>query len=188
MTHLDAKTAIRQAAATAAGVPLARVLWTQDSVEGAWSEFPRVKLSVPGSATPGIPFERTEWDAGAGILRVKVWSLFLVRVTFRIETDRAGGFEAPFAPSDRVAKVLRTSTVSEALSAAGVSLVSVGEFGPFALDWGERELSATVAECLFQVNIPLDITPEGGADWFNRVQVRGTLDGADVIDTTIGPP
>lgn len=188
MTHLDAKTAIRQAAATAAGVPLARSFWTQDPVENSWSEFPRVKLSVAGAGTSGIPFERHEWDAGAGILRVKMWSLFLVRVLIRIETDRAGGFEAPFAPSDRIGKVLRSEGVSEALRAADVSLVSVGDFGPFALDWGERELSAMVAECVFQVNIPLDITPEGGADWFNRVQVRGTLDGGTAIDTTIGPP
>ncbi len=184
MSYSAVKTAISEAVAYAAGVPAARVLWGHTNADGEWTEFPRVKLRASGRATVGLPYSRNEWDSGLGIMRVVMYSMTLIRVTVQYESERADGSESMLNPSDRIGKALRSERVRELLTAASVGLQSVGDFGSTPLNWFERELDAAVSECVFQVALPLDLTPEGGADWFNRVQVRGTVQGDGSVFTT----
>lgn len=189
MTWQLAMQAIRQAVATAAGLALEAVEWQHTGRDGLWTGYPRIKLIPVGNQTRGIPQERYTYDPVAAIMRRAVWSLDTFRVQLRIESDSTSlGDGAPFAPADRIGKVIRTPDVSAALEAANVSLHTLKEFGPFAVTAENRELSVSVAEALFQVNIPVDTTPEGGVGWFNIVQVHYDEGIENVPDLTIYGP
>ena len=189
MTWQTAMQAIRQAVATAAGLALEAVEWQHSGRDGLWTEYPRIKLIPVGNQTRGIPQEKLTYDPVAAIMRRAVWSLDTFRVQLRIESDSTSlGDGAPFAPADRIGKVIRTPEVSAALEAANVSLHTLKEFGPFAATAENRELSVSVAEALFQVNVPVDTTPEGGVGWFNIVQVHYDEGVENVPDLTIYGP
>lgn len=189
MTWQTVQTAIQQAIATAAGLPLSSVEWSHTGRDGEWTGYPRIKLTPMGNWTLGIPEERETFDPVAFVMRRAVWSVDLFRVQIRIECDStAMGDGAPFSPADRLGKVIRTPDVTDALHGASVALQTLREFGPFQATAENRELSVSMAEALFQVNIPVDTTPEGGVDWFNIVQVHydeGTEAMGDI--TVYGP-
>lgn len=172
MTWQIAQNAIRQAIATAAGLSIESVMWSHMGSDGDWTGYPRIKLTPMGNRTMGIPEEWETFDPLTETMHRAVWSVDLFRVQIRIECESTGSGEgAPFSPADRLGKVIRTPAVSEGLHAASVALHTLGEFGPFQAIAENRELSVSIAEAVFQVNIPVDTTPEGGADWFNIVQV-----------------
>lgn len=193
MTWAQVMGAIQTAVATAAGLSVDAVEWQHTGRDGVFTGYPRIKLIPVGNATFGLPEERHTWVPPVGntpgYMRREVWSVDLLRVQVRIESDSTMmGDGGTFAPADRVSKVLRTPEVAAFLEAARVSLHSVKEFGPFLAVAENRELSASVAECLFQVNIPVDTTPQNGADWFNRVELHNRVDDPERVSTVYVPP
>lgn len=192
MTWAQVMGAIQTAVAQAAGLSVLAVEWQHTGRDGSFMEYPRVKLIPAGNRTVGLPEERFTWVPAVGnapaFMRREVWSVNLLRVQVRIESDSTmmgdGGL---FSPADRMAKVLRTPAIGELLEASRVSLLSVNEFGPFQVTAENRELAASVAECLFQVNLPVDTTPENGADWFNRVELHNRVDNPERVSTVFVP-
>jgi len=53
-----------------------------------------------------------------------------------------------------------------------MALQKVDAFGPFTAVAENRELSVSVAMASFQVNVPVDTTPQQGTGYFTRVAIR----------------
>lgn len=179
MTWENAQNAIRSALVQASGLSDSSVAWNIGGNAPVWRSYPRVKLEPMGTRDVGLPDESHTWDSDAALMRVEMRGVTYLRVQVKVETERgSAGLGAPFQPGDRIRKVLRSTSVRAGLAAAGVSILSVGEFTPFADDVESRELVIFIGEVLFHVYVPQDITPPGtGGDWFNRVQIFSDLDG-----------
>lgn len=176
MTWQQSREAIRAAVVAASNLPDTSVVWQETGTDGNWIAYPRIKLAISRNTPVGLPQEVLTWNADTATVRREVWGVSLVAVSIRVESERTSeALGAFFAPGDRIPKVLRTPEIAAILTAGRVSVISVSEFGPFVAPEANRELSAAAIEAVFQVNAPVDTTPEGGAWWFNQVQITGRL-------------
>ncbi len=188
MTWQETRNAIRAAVSFASRLPLEQVRWGDESTGGEWAIFPRVRLFPAGMRVYGLAETRYQWDDTNDLLRAQVFSVDLVRIRLQVECERVSdGSGALAQPAARIAKILRTNEVDELLRAGAATLQGVNEFGAVDVEIDNRDLSVSVVEIILQVNNPEDITPENGVDWFNRVEIRGTVDGTAAPTQTIGP-
>ena len=171
MTWETAVEAIRAAVVEASGLATERVVWTREGSDGTWIEYPRVKLTPVRSQGIGLPTVVHSEAEDKTIIR-EVYSVHLLTVVVRIESIiEPRGLGAFYGPAGRLAKVIRTPEVSDALAAEGVAIMAFREFTTFQATDENREVSATLAEAVFQVNAPEDTTPQGGVGWFDTVEV-----------------